>query len=121
MYLEGQVLQEVCGAICFCRLCPRTGINPHANGGGLGVGRVLGGDGKAILKSGGLSSDGRGDGGRKGAPQWDRRERLPGEALVEIESKSPRGHRGLGRGRANRLDSKRRLEVWKRSIRAGRP
>lgn len=94
VYLEGQVLEEVCGAICLCCFCSRTSINPHANGGGLGVGRVLGGHGQAILESSGLGLDGGGDGSRKGAPQWGRRERPPGEALVEVESESPRGHRG---------------------------
>lgn len=93
VYLKGQVLEEVCGAICLCCLGSRTGINPHANGGGLGVGRMLGGDGETILEGGSLGLDGRSNGGRKGAPQWGRGERPPGKALVEVESKSPRGHR----------------------------
>lgn len=71
VYLECQVLEEVCGAICLCCFCSRTGIDPHANCGGLGIGRVLGGDGQAILERSGLGLDRGGDGGRKGALQWD--------------------------------------------------
>lgn len=37
-YLEGKVLKKVGGAICLCGLGSRTGIDPHANGRGLGVG-----------------------------------------------------------------------------------
>lgn len=98
LYLEGQVLEEVGGAICLCRLGSRTGIDPHADGGSLGIWRVLGGDGEAILESGGLGLDGSGDGGRKGSLQGGRRVRPLCEALGQVQSKSPRGH-GEGAGR----------------------
>lgn len=102
MYLKGEVLQEVGGAICLCCLGARTGINPHANGGGLGVGRVLGGDGQAILEGGGLGLDGRRDGSREGAPQGCGRVGPPSKALGQVESKSPRGHREDGSRRRRR-------------------
>lgn len=43
-YLEGQVLEEVRGAVRLVRLGPRTGVDPDADRGRLGPGRVLGGD-----------------------------------------------------------------------------
>ena len=43
-YLEGQVLEEVRGAVRLVRLGPRAGVDPDTDGGGLGPGRVLGGD-----------------------------------------------------------------------------
>lgn len=39
--LEGQVLEEVGSTVRLVRFRARTGINPHADGGGLRVGRVL--------------------------------------------------------------------------------
>ena len=92
IYLEGQVLEEVGGAICLCRLSSRTGVDPHANGRGLGVGRVLGSDGQAILEGGGLGLEGTSDGGREVSSQRHRRERLPAEALGKVQSESPGRH-----------------------------
>ena len=43
-YLEGEVLKEVRGTIGLVGLCPRTGIDPHADGRRLGIRRVLGGN-----------------------------------------------------------------------------
>lgn len=59
LYLEGQVLEEVGGAICLCCLCSRTGVDPHADSGSLGVWGMLGGDSEAILEGGRLCLDGR--------------------------------------------------------------
>lgn len=44
VYLEGQVLEEVCGAVGLLGLCPGAGVYPHANGRRLCVWGVLGGD-----------------------------------------------------------------------------
>ena len=44
VYLEGEMLEKVRGAICLVSLCPGAGIDPHADGRGLGIGRVLGGN-----------------------------------------------------------------------------
>ena len=38
------MLEEVCGAVGLFRLCSGAGIDPHADGRGLRVGRVLGSD-----------------------------------------------------------------------------
>lgn len=43
-YLEGQVLEEVRGAVGLVGLGPRPGIDPDADGRRLGPRRVLGGD-----------------------------------------------------------------------------
>lgn len=43
-YLEGKVLEEVCGAIGLVRLSAASGVYPDTNGRGLGVWGVLGGD-----------------------------------------------------------------------------
>lgn len=43
-YLEGEMLEKVRGAICLVSLCAGAGVDPHADGRGLGVGRVLRGD-----------------------------------------------------------------------------
>ena len=43
-YLEGKVLQEMCGAIGLVRLRATSGIDPHTNCRGLRPRRVLGSD-----------------------------------------------------------------------------
>lgn len=94
IYLEGQVLEKVRGAICLQSLGSRTGVNPHANGRGLGVGRVLSSDRQAILEGGGLSLEGSVGGGSEVSSQGRRRECPPGEGLVKVQSESPGRHRG---------------------------
>ncbi len=47
-YLEGKMLEEVCGAICLVSLCSGAGVDPHADRRGLRIGRVLGRDLGAI-------------------------------------------------------------------------
>ena len=42
--LEGEVLEEVGGAVGAVGFGARAGVDPHADGGGLGVGGVFGGD-----------------------------------------------------------------------------
>jgi len=44
LYLEGEMLEEVGGAVGLVGLGAGAGINPHADRGGLGIGRVLGSD-----------------------------------------------------------------------------
>lgn len=43
-YLESKVLEEVCGSVGLVRLSTAAGIDPHADGRGLGPWRVLGRD-----------------------------------------------------------------------------
>lgn len=50
--LEGHVLEEVGGAVVGGGLVARAGIDPHADGGGLGPGDGLGGDAQAGIESG---------------------------------------------------------------------
>lgn len=40
-YLEGEMLEEVGGAVGLGGLGAGAGIDPHADGRGLGIGRVL--------------------------------------------------------------------------------
>jgi hypothetical protein len=42
--LEGKVLEEVRGSVGLVSLCPATGIDPHADRGGLSPWRVISGD-----------------------------------------------------------------------------
>lgn len=42
--LEGKVLKEVRGAVVLVGLGARASVNPHADGGSLGIGGVLGGN-----------------------------------------------------------------------------
>lgn len=93
MYLEGQVLEEVRRAVCLCCLCSRTGVDPHADSGGLRIWGVLGGDSQAILERCGLGLDGRGNGSCEVSSQAGRRECPLGEALGKVQSESPGRHR----------------------------
>lgn len=43
-YLEGKMLEEVCGAVGLLCLCSGAGIDPHADGRGLRIRGVLGSD-----------------------------------------------------------------------------
>lgn len=43
-YLEGKMLEEMCGAIGPVCLCSASGINPHTNRRGLRPRRVFGSD-----------------------------------------------------------------------------
>jgi hypothetical protein len=43
-YLEGKVLEEVCGAIGLIRLGARSGVDPDTDSGRLSPGRVLRGN-----------------------------------------------------------------------------
>jgi hypothetical protein len=43
-YLEGEMLEEVCGSVCPVRLGAAASIDPHADGRRLGPRRVLGSD-----------------------------------------------------------------------------
>jgi hypothetical protein len=42
--LEGEVLEEVRGSVGLVSLCPATGIDPHADRGGLSPWRVISGN-----------------------------------------------------------------------------
>lgn len=55
------------GAVCSVGLGAAAGVNPHTDGRGLGVGRVLGGDGEAIAEGGALGLGAVADGGCKTA------------------------------------------------------
>lgn len=67
MYLEGKVLEEVSSAVCSVGLGAGAGIDPYTDGRGLGVGRVLGGDGEAVAEGGALSLGAVADGGSETA------------------------------------------------------
>lgn len=43
-HLEGEMLEKVRGAICLVSLCAGASVDPHADGGSLGVGGILRGD-----------------------------------------------------------------------------
>lgn len=67
MYLEGKVLEEVSSAVCSVGLGAGAGIDPYTDGRGLGVGRVLGGDGETVAEGGALSLGAVADGGSETA------------------------------------------------------
>jgi hypothetical protein len=67
VYLEGKVLEEVSSAVGLVGLCAAAGIDPNTDGRGLGVGRVLGGNGEAVAEGGALSLCAVADGGSETA------------------------------------------------------
>lgn len=62
VYLEGKVLEEVSSAVGLVGLGAGAGIDPNTDGRGLGVGRVLGGNGEAVAEGGALGLGAVGDG-----------------------------------------------------------
>lgn len=67
-YLEGHVLQEVSSAVVLGVLSTGTGIDEDTDGGSLGRGVSLGGDGQTVLEggdAGGGSNLGSSDSGKR--------------------------------------------------------
>lgn len=67
-YLEGHVLQEVSSAVVLGVLSTGTGIDENTDGGSLGGGVSLGGDGQTVLEggdAGGGSNLGSSDSGKR--------------------------------------------------------
>lgn len=117
-HLEGEVLEKVRGAICLVSLCAGAGVDPHADGRGLGVGGVLRGDlggegwsigalefeegggshGQAILERRRLRRDAGGVVRRRKASAGDGETcSAASQALRQVQSESPGRHgRGLG-------------------------
>jgi hypothetical protein len=120
-HLEGEMLEKVRGAICLVSLCAGAGVDPHADGRGLGIGGVLGGDlemrhwsigaggglgrgahGQAILERRRLRLDAGGVVRRREAsPGDDETGSAASQALRQVQSESPGRHgRRLGWRRA---------------------
>ena len=97
----------MCGAVGLFCLCPGTGIDPHADGRGLRIGRVLGCDlassidvsiaprkrvtdpiahGKAVLEGRCLDLDGGRDGCREATLHGKREASPASQALGKVQS-----------------------------------
>ena len=99
VYLEGKVLEEVSSAVGSVGLGAAAGIDPDTNGRGLGVGRVLGGDGEAIAEGGALGLGAVADGGCETAEARTSLDAVDGGAaargVLQVQSE-PTGSHGRG-------------------------